>query len=1108
MAKVISGFVGISTAVMMMGPAVASAATVEELTAQINALLAQVTALQAAQTSSSSSSSSMMTSGHVYNVDLTIGSKGDDVVALQTLLVAKGFLVMPAGVSMGYFGGLTKSAVAAWQASEGISPTAGYVGPKSRAALNAMASTTTTTTSTTTTTTTTGLPTGCTSATGFSPTTGASCATGVVVATGTGVSAMLDSTSPAAHTIIAGQSVATLAIFKISNATAAAAKVTNLTFKRTGVSSDTTMSNVYLYNGATRLTDSASVATGVISFNDSTGIVTIPAGTSMMITVRADVAAGMNGQTLGVLLTGVTSDAGTTTGLPVSGAESTIASAPSDIMTANYTTAAATPSAASIDPQNDYTMWQENLTINSHDGQLAGVRLRQIGSVATKDLSNFRFYVDGVQVGSTVENLDANGYVTFSFATPVTVKTGTRVLKLVGDIVGGSNRNFQFSLRQAGDAEIVDSQLGVAVLPTVNSSPFSAIESGLQTVNSGTLTITKSTDSPSGNVVLTGSAVTLAKFDVKGQGERLKVENLRISHTASDVLWTGIRNGALFLNGAQIGSTATINEDSVATPYTQFNLGSSMILEPGVVYKLEVRGDVYNTSTVTGSALVAGTTTIVNIAAGSSNVQRLSSLSYFSNTTASGSTLTVAAGSVAVAKYSAYANQTVVVPQTAYKLGEFRITTGSTEGVNLDTFTVALNGAGISSGYVTNLYVVYGTKTSTTKATGAASQTWSVNEVVPVNSTLAFSVYGTLSTAMTGTASTTLVVSGTSASSGNAVSSGTAVVGQDITIGSGSITSSQDASTPGVALVVGNSQPKIASYKFVSSNDAFTITELTAKVASTDGAAAFKNVIFKDGATTIATQPFNGRYATSSGLSISVPYNSTKVIDAYADLGSIGTGYATSGAAILLTLDGFEYQNSNGVKTRDYTDVAGKATYAYKTKPTITNVALPSTLLQAGTMTVAKFSIASDVGGTIAWRKLAMSIASSTPSGSFQVQSYALYTEADQSTAIASVTVTQPLAGTTVTFVSSSDLEVSGSKTYVVKATITGSPVVGSSLAHSIATGVGTYAAPNTDAIVEATAANFVWSDESVNPHTAATADWNNEYLVKNIPTDSQTLTK
>jgi peptidoglycan hydrolase-like protein with peptidoglycan-binding domain len=66
---------------------------------------------------------------------LTIGSTGADVVALQTWLVSKGFLTMPAGVAMGYFGQLTKAAVAAYQASAGL-PSTGFVGPLTIAKLN------------------------------------------------------------------------------------------------------------------------------------------------------------------------------------------------------------------------------------------------------------------------------------------------------------------------------------------------------------------------------------------------------------------------------------------------------------------------------------------------------------------------------------------------------------------------------------------------------------------------------------------------------------------------------------------------------------------------------------------------------------------------------------------------------------------------------------------------------------------------------------------------------------------------------------------------------------------------------------------------------------
>ena len=70
-----------------------------------------------------------------FAVNLTVGSRGSDVTALQQFLVAKGYLQMPAGVSYGHFGPLTKAAVARWQVANGISPAVGYFGPISRAAI-------------------------------------------------------------------------------------------------------------------------------------------------------------------------------------------------------------------------------------------------------------------------------------------------------------------------------------------------------------------------------------------------------------------------------------------------------------------------------------------------------------------------------------------------------------------------------------------------------------------------------------------------------------------------------------------------------------------------------------------------------------------------------------------------------------------------------------------------------------------------------------------------------------------------------------------------------------------------------------------------------------
>lgn len=140
MAKITGLAVGATVAFGAFVP-MAGAVTVAELQAQINALMAQLSSLQGTTAST----------GTAITSDLTIGSTGAQVTALQQSLVAGGHLVMPAGAAYGYFGSLTKSAVMKWQAANGVSAT-GYFGPLSRAKYNASAPASTTTTTTTTTT--------------------------------------------------------------------------------------------------------------------------------------------------------------------------------------------------------------------------------------------------------------------------------------------------------------------------------------------------------------------------------------------------------------------------------------------------------------------------------------------------------------------------------------------------------------------------------------------------------------------------------------------------------------------------------------------------------------------------------------------------------------------------------------------------------------------------------------------------------------------------------------------------------------------------------------------------------------------------------------------
>lgn len=75
--------------------------------------------------------------GAQFNTNLTVGSTGADVVALQTWLMANGYSIpaLSAGTAKGYFGTQTKAAVMAYQAKVGV-PNTGFVGPMTRAKLN------------------------------------------------------------------------------------------------------------------------------------------------------------------------------------------------------------------------------------------------------------------------------------------------------------------------------------------------------------------------------------------------------------------------------------------------------------------------------------------------------------------------------------------------------------------------------------------------------------------------------------------------------------------------------------------------------------------------------------------------------------------------------------------------------------------------------------------------------------------------------------------------------------------------------------------------------------------------------------------------------------
>ena len=277
------------TMVLSLAAIPAAAQTTAELTAQINSLLAMIAQLQAQIAGSTTAASVTFTS------DLTVGSTGAEVTALQQFLVSKGNLVMPAGVAYGYFGALTQAALAKYQAAVGITPAVGYFGPITRAKVNALGGTTTTTTA------------GCTAGALYSSTTGALCtttttgATGITTVGSEGTIAAVESSSGTVSTVYEGDTQVAILGIKVTssgsdmavqrmkfdldeNVTASDTKFYNKIYKKLYVTEGGNVLASIDLNSSTVIKDGSDYFVTIAGFNS-----VVPKGSSKTYLIKADV---------------------------------------------------------------------------------------------------------------------------------------------------------------------------------------------------------------------------------------------------------------------------------------------------------------------------------------------------------------------------------------------------------------------------------------------------------------------------------------------------------------------------------------------------------------------------------------------------------------------------------------------------------------------------------------------------------------------------------------------------------------------------------------------------------------------------------------------------
>lgn len=750
---------------------------------------------------------------------------------------------------------------------------------------------------------------------------------------GTGVSVALAASTAQSATIIANQALASMASFNISASNDGNVTVNTLKVKRTGLSTDSTLSAIYLYDGATRLTDAASVSSAVATWNNI-GLV-IPAGTTKTLTVKADVSASSNGESVALSIVSAsdiaTNGAVVSGSFPISG--NTMSTSNAVTLASVQVGATTLPSTnVTVDPGTlEYSVWKNTIT-TSRDVNMSSIRFRMVGSINAGDLQNFNLYVAGVKKSSVV-SLGSDNYVTFNLETPVLVKSGNAI-DLRADLVNGSSRNFSFSLRETSDIVLVDSEYNVNV--RVNSGVPAT--SAIVTLASGTLSITKESLA-SNDVVKDATSVTLGKFTVKSFGESIKIETLKVSATSSRAAITELRNGALFANGSQIGSTADLTVSG-----TTFNLGSSLIVAPGTPVVLEVRADIYD-GDATPTDFVNNDTILVSLVAGSSNAQGQQSFTLLSTTARDSDTVTVKVGSLSVSKNTSYGDQSTAKGVAEFKVGSFILQAGSAESVTVSSLDVTVAGTQSLSN-VTNLRV---SESTTVKSSVGTTNSFPVNFELAKNSQKIVDVFADLASdsVVSSTTIVSLAVVAQTASGEDA--SVTVTPGQTTTIANSALTVAVGADTPKADNVLGLTSVEVGQFDFEATVEDYTITEIKVKASTTLAARSVTGLELKvDGAKVGSTASYVGGIATFTGLNIIAPKDETVTVSVFANVNKVASGFGDSGDDIKVILDSYKKKSASVASVNVDVELEGNSFIARKGILTIASQTLTNSTLNGG----------------------------------------------------------------------------------------------------------------------------------------------------------------
>jgi len=1104
----------------------AKAQSSADLQAQINALLAQIAALQGSTGSTGGASCTTFTQ------NLKQGSTGGEVMAVQKFLNSSADTRVAAsgagspGNETSTFGPATKAAVIKFQnkyAADILTPaglTAGtgnwFAG--SRAKANAL----------------------CASGTGTG--TGTGTATGAT----TGGNVMIGAGSQPANSL-APQSASRVPFttFTLTNTSGAAVTINSVTVQKTGLGDKAVFDGIVLIDSSGMQLGNAKTMNSNNQAILDAGI-TLQAGQMVTLTVTGNMGSSLSsyaGQIIGLSVVGVNTSGAVSGSLPISGATHTI--------NATLSLGGMTAAVASNDPDStalntsstgkaigttNYTFAAIRLT-NSGSAEhqwVKSIRWNQSGSASASDLANVMVVVDGVNYPTTVSS-DGKYYTVVFPGQGLQIQKGlNKDFSVKADIVNGPARTISFDIYKATDIYVVGETYGYGIIPTQSEngtvgdgseftagSPF--FSATVVQVNAGTVSsVSRANEVGAQNVVELSPNQVLGGFAVDIKGEPINVASITFgfdlsageSATQLDNITLVDENGAV-VAGPVDGTTGGGNDGKVVfTDTVTFPTGRH-------VYTLKAQLD---SNFEDGDTIVATTTpnsTYWTNAKGSITGNTIT----ISNSSVSANTMTVRAGQVVISIGSSPSAQTIVVGgsgQTVSALNFDATQSGEDIRFNAGKFYYT---DGLTGGDVTNCYAYDGANRLNSSAvnpdgTGDDTYTFDTPLIVTKGTVKSVTVKCDVpSTITSGTFSfginSAVDFTGTGLTSSQSItptsSTGAVQAGNTMTIATaGALTVALDASSPAYRVAAaGTTGVTLGALRFAATNEDMRIERVALQMSNSAASSSPDNltqVTLWDGATQVGTALFAGtRYATSTlSSSVIIPANGSKTLTIKGDLAAIGVGQATSTSGILIEVD-YDGTDSTGTRaigvasnstvntssTSD-TDVAGVR--VHRSVPTITYAATSGNLGN-GTQSFATITIAADAKNDVQMYELTFSL--STTSATVGTPTFTGPNGSVGTVALASGNTAINVLFDSSTNTSDKLIPAGGSKTFTLGGTVSG--ITGSGAVVSVALKADT-AYPNLATLMGtasgvSSGSNIVWSPNSTTtPSSTGSTDWTNGY--------------